>query len=225
MVEAGRNYHWVKAHLNHGDFMAFVERTANSHTYVLNCMRFADLFPKFATVPNLGVRKTRALAQLEKPVVEKYLKGGPLGDIPHDDVTEMPVPELEDAVRKLRAQLKKTEAVAKEKIRQKDEQITKLEFENENRQPPTPEQIAQAELQKFTEQYTFALGKVNSSLREAFALVAKAEQIKGVNVQQLTDWLRQFDREMNTFSELSEGWIAEIDNVGPMKEWRLKDLK
>ena len=129
MVASGRDYLWAKAHVKHGEFMALVDRTASSHTYVLNCMRFADLYRNSPPVANLGVRKTRALAQLDKPVVVKYLSGGPLGDIPHDDVAEMPVPQLEEEVRKLREKVKRVEDVAKEKIRQKDEQITKLEFE------------------------------------------------------------------------------------------------
>jgi len=224
MIEAGRDYLWTKAYVNHGEFMALVDRTANSHTYVLNCMRFADMYSNSAPVPNLGVRKTRALAILDKPLVEKYIKGGDLGDIPHDDVAEMTVAELETEVRKLREKVKKTESVIKEKICQKDEQIAKLELEKECQQPPTKEQIAQAALQKLTEEYTFILAKVNSSLREALSMLGKAERIEGVNVQQLNDWLGQFDIEMNTFRSLSGTWSDAIDNAGPAPEWRISDL-
>ena len=225
MVASGRDYLWARAHLKHGEFMALVDRTASSHTYVLNCMRFADMYRNSAHVPNLGVRRTKALTLLDKPVVEKYLSGGPLGDVPHDDVAEMSVTQLEEEVRKLREKVKRTEAVAKDKIRQKDEQITKLEFENENRLPPTKEQIAQAALQELTLKFTGTLAHINTYLREACATVVKAEKIENVNVQQLSDWLGQFyDNEIKTFRELSEAWLNEIDNAGPMQDWRISDL-
>jgi hypothetical protein len=51
-----------------------------------------------------------------------------------------------------------------------------------------------------------------------------AEKIEDVNVQQLADWLNQFDVEMNTHLELSSAWTNEIDNAGPIKDWRISDL-
>jgi hypothetical protein len=40
----------------------------------------------------------------------------------------------------------------------------------------------------------------------------------------LNDWLNQFDREMDTFTALGETWLEEINNVGPIADWRLSDI-
>jgi hypothetical protein len=187
-------------------------------------MRFADYFSNSAPVPNLGTRKAKALTLLDKPVVEKYLEGGPLGDIPHDDVADMSVRELEEEIRKLRQKIEKTEKVARERIRQKDEQITKLEFENENRVPPTQEQIAQAALEAMTPEYTIVFAEITGAIRKAHGLVMKAEKIEGVNVQQLGEWLGQFSPDMQTFRDLAQTWADEADNAGPIADWRISDL-
>jgi len=223
MIAAGRDYLWAKAYVNHGEFMALVDRTANSHTYVLNCMRFADMYRNSAPVPNLGVRKTRALTLLDKPVVEEYLSGGSLGDIPHDDVSEMSVSQLEEEVRKLREKVKKTEAVVKERIRQKDEQIAKLELENENRQPPTKEQIAIAELAKLDSEYFQELTVAMSAMRTAVKILGRAQCVPGVNVQILNDWIGKYNDEMVLVTGVYEEFTGILDNLHPIAKGEYKD--
>jgi len=212
MVASGRDYLWAKAHVNHGEFMALVDRTANSHTYVLNCMRFADMYRNSAPVPNLGVRKTKALTLLDKPVVEEYLKGGSLGDIPHDDVSEMPVSQLEEEVRKLREKVKKTETIVNEKIRQKDEQINKLEMELEHRQPPTKSQLAQAELENCVKDYRDTLLEAVAGLSKANTMLnQRIANIEGIDVQMVNEWLNQFNLEMELMSKAYQGLTDFID--------------
>jgi len=227
MVEAGRCYLWIKAYVEHGEFLESLKRMGVNHTGSWFAIRAAQLVAEgvnCSALNNLGTTKFKLLSVLEKPVVDEYLKGGNLGEIPHDDVAEMTTRELEDEVRKLREKVKKTEAVVKEKIRQKDEQIAHLELENENRLPPTKEQVAQAALYGLNKEYTIALAEVNSSIRNVLSLIAKAEKIEDVNVQQLNDWMGQFDMEMNTFRGLSECWTDVLDNLGPQKDWRISDL-
>ena len=216
---------WLKAEVGHGRFMECLKRR-NINYYAANwAMLIYEKFgSNFATWQNLGSHKLRALTYFSKDEIDKYAEGGPLGDILHDDVSEMTVRELEAEVRKLREKDKKTEIFINEKIRQKDAQIHKLEMENEKRQPPTKEQIAQAALQELNKDYTIALAEVNGSIRNALSLIAKAEKIENVNVQQLNDWMGQFDMEMNTFRGLSECWTDVLDNLGPQKDWRISDL-
>jgi len=47
-----------------------------------------------------------------------------------------------------------------------------------------------------------------------------------VNVQQLSDWLGQFyENEIKTCRELVGALMDEIDNAGPMRDWRISDLQ
>jgi len=227
MVEAGRCYLWIKAYVEHGEFYASLKRMGVNPTgswFAICAARLVAEGVNLSALKDLGTTKFKLLSVLEKPVVAEYLKGGDLGEIPHDDVAEMTTRELEDEVRKLREKVKKTEAVVKEKIRQKDDQIATLELENEHLQPPTKEQAAQAALQKMNEEYTIALAKVNSSIRDAISLIAKAEKIENVNAQQLNEWLNQFEVEMKTFDGLCNCWINNVENAGPQKDWRISDL-
>ncbi|MDR1575310.1 MAG: hypothetical protein LBS37_04820, partial [Treponema sp.] len=39
-----------------------------------------------------------------------------------------------------------------------------------------------------------------------------------------SDWLRMFDGEERTFTELREAWENEVENAGPIADWRISDL-
>ena len=217
MIASGRDYLWAKAHLKHGDFMALIDRTASSYTFVNNCMRFADLYRNSPPVVNLGLRKTRALAALDKPVVEKFLKGGPLGDIPHDDVTEMPVAELEAEVRKLREKIKRVEDVSKEKIRQKDEQITNLELEIKTGCPLTEKEKKEKAIKKeLSELKTILFASVNQArdgFKTALNVIATARQLEGVTFPMLKNWADAEYSELAGFNELFEQLDEELNYI------------
>jgi len=225
LFESGKRFLLIKTHEKHGDYIAALERIGVPQTTAAYAMAVVKRFgSNRPALGDLGSAKLKMLTVFEEKDIAEYVKGGPLGEISHDDVAKMTTRELEAEVRKLREKVKKTEAVVKEKIRQKDEQIANLELENEHLQPPTKEQVAQAALQKMTEEYTYALAKVNSSIRDAISLVAKAEKIENVNVQQLNEWLNQFEVEMKTFHGLKDCWLDAVDNAGPQKDWRISDL-
>jgi hypothetical protein len=223
MWQSGRYYMWYKERCSHGDFMAMVDRTANSHTYVLNCMRLADYFPNSPALANLGTTKLRAITMFDKDVVGKYLAGGPLGDIPHDDVASMTTRELEDTVRQLREKVKRVEAVAKEKIRQKDEQITKLEFENDNRPPPTKEQIAIAGLAELDKDYFSELTAAMAAMRKAVGILNFAQCTPGVNVQILNEWINKYNEEMVLLNGVHEELTGMIDDLHPIAKGKIKE--
>jgi hypothetical protein len=107
---------------------------------------------------------------------------------------------------------------------QKDAKINELDMRLAGQEPPTKEHIAQTELTGMTAGYSVAIARVNGAIREAYALVAQAEKIEGVNVQQLSEWLGQFSKDILTFHDITKTWMDEIDNAGPIKDWRISDL-
>jgi hypothetical protein len=225
LFESGKRFLRIKAHESHGAFYAALKRIGVPERTADYAMAVVKKFgPNPHPVADLGSAKLRMLTIFEEEEVKRYIDGGSLGSIPHEDVEKMSKRELQDAIRKEREKHKKDVDTREKAIKQKEEKINKLDEQLRYQQPPTQEQIAQAALQKLNEEYTYTLAKINSNLREAYATVVKAEKIENVNVQQLSDWLGQFDIEMNAFRELNEAWTNEIDNAGPMQDWRISDL-
>lgn len=216
MIEVGKYYSWVKAYLNHGEYTAFVERTANSNTYIHNCRRFAELYSNLAPVPNLGVRKTKALALLDKPISETYIKGGSLGDIPHDDVAKMTVKELEEEVRKLREKAEKAEKVHKEKIRQQREQIDNLENQIELN-PPTKEMERNKALEKLQKKLFEHILMVQFYLDEAVKVVVQAQKVEGATFPQLQEWAKAHYEQLAPIGDLYDELDQALNNCGPDK--------
>jgi hypothetical protein len=166
------------------------------------------------------------LTVFEDEEIKEYVNGGPLGSIPHDDVETMTKRELQAAIREERKKHQHSVDTREKAIKQKEAKINELDEQLRNQQPPTKEQIAQTALQGLTLGFTGTLAYINTYLREAYATVVKAEKIENVNVQQLSDWLNQFyENEIKTLRELVEALMNEIENAGPIKDWRISDLK
>jgi hypothetical protein len=148
-----------------------------------------------------------------------------------DDIDRMTTRELRENLRKNTEQVKKEKEARKkdrasfeQSMLQKDSKINELDMRLAGQEPPTKEQIAQTALTGMTGEYSIAIAQVNGAIREAYALVAKAEKIEGVNVQQLSEWLGQFSPDIQTFHDVTRTWMDEIDNAGPIKDWRISDL-
>ena len=226
LFESGKIFLRLKAHEGHGGFMESLTRigipqtTANYAMAVV--LKFGSNSPALG---NLGSTKLKMLTVLDEPDLKALVKDGVTGSLALDDIDRMTTRELREKLREEREKHKKDVDTREKAIKQKETKINELDEQLRYQQPPTPEQIAQAALQKLTLKFTGTLAYINTYLREAYATVVEAEKIENVNVQQLSDWLGQFyDNEIKTFRELSEAWLNEIDNAGPMRDWRISDL-
>jgi hypothetical protein len=211
--------------------MQVVERLSMAQRSVNYAMAAARKFSNSQSIANLGTTKMIALSVLDDDDIQKLDTGGDIAGMNLDDIDRMSTRELRENLRKKTEQVKKEKETRKKEraafeqsMLQKDAKINDLDMQLSGREQPTKEQIAKAALDDLNRDYTVALGEVNSSLRNALALLTKAERIEDVNVQQLSDWLNQFDIEMTAFRELSQTWADEIENAGPVKDWRLSDL-
>jgi predicted nucleic acid-binding Zn-ribbon protein len=164
----------------------------------------------------LGVRKTKALTLLDKPVTEKYLKGGPLGDIPHDDVSTMTASELETEVRKLRKKTNDQKEQHKKELAAKLDEIKDLTMRVSNTEPPTKAQKAARELRALTGEYSMALSKISAGFREAMSILDEGEKIPGAGIQELNAWLNEFVPDSATIRDLFSQWQAGFDDPSPI---------
>ena len=200
---------WYKNEAGYGRFQKGLKRRNVDYTAAYWAMMMVEKFgSNLAPVQDLGVRKARCLTAFTKEEIDKYAKGGPLGDIPHDDVAEMSVSQLEEEVRKLREKQKRTEAVAKEKMRQKDEQITKMEFEIEHShslsEKEKAEKVIEAELKKLRFTLYDNINKTRLYFHETLKTIEKARQLEGVTFPMLEKWAKEEYKELANFNELFE---------------------
>ncbi|MDR0583588.1 MAG: hypothetical protein LBG57_04475 [Treponema sp.] len=234
LLEMGKRLVRIKAHEGHGKFLKTLERLELAPRSAQYAMLAARKFSNTNTVGafvRLGAPKVKALTVLEEDDIKVLESGGEVRGMTIDDIDRMGLRELRENLRKEKELVKKEKETRKKErsafeqsMSQKDAKINELDMRLAGQEPPTKEQIAKAALDGMIANYTYALGGVNSALRKAYALVTEAERIENVNVQQLFEWLAIFDREMQTFHELKDAWINEIDNAGPMEKWRISDL-
>jgi hypothetical protein len=231
LLEIGKRFILVKLHEDHGKFMAFLEKHDMGIRSADYAMAAAGKFSNTKSVSHLGTAKMIALSVLDGDDVQKLADGGAVAGMTIDDIDRMSTRELRGNLRKEKEQAKKEKEARKkdrtafeQSMLQKDAKINELDLKLSGQEPPTKEQIAQTALIKMIPEYSIAVAKVNGAACEAYALVVKAEKIEGVNVQQLSEWLGQFSPDMQTFHDLVQTWTDEIDNAGPVADWRKSDL-
>ena len=213
MVQNGKDYHRLKAHLPHGEFLASVERTSGkSHVWVWQCMKMAEMavtVPQILTEVNvLNTGQFRALTTFEKPVVEEYLKGGPLGDIPHDDVATMPRGELEDEARRLRKKEKTQKDAHEKEVSALKAEIEQLQNTIDYRTPlagkEKSEKAAAAQLEDLRKKLFGEIQLARFHFGEAIGTVSAAQKVEGVNFAMLEKWAMEEYGELAGFNELFE---------------------
>jgi hypothetical protein len=231
LLEMGKRFIRIKAHEAHGRFMQTLENVGMTDRAVRYAMLAARKFSDRKSISDLGTTKMIALSVLDEDEIQVLEDGGDIAGMTLDDINRMSTRELRRNLREKDAKLNveqeartQERALQEQVIRQKEAKINELEQQLRHQQPPAKEQLAKAALDDLTKEYTCTLAEVNGALRKAHTLLVKAEKIEGVNVQQLSDWLNQFDREMDTFSTLGETWLEESNNAGPIADWRLSDI-
>jgi hypothetical protein len=218
MYELGKYCLWYKAEVGHGRFLEGLRSKDLNICAADWAMLMVEKFgAKFDTVSNLGVRKARLLTTFTKEEIDEYAKGGSLKGIPHDDVERKTYSELAGTVRELHRKVDSQKERYEKTLKNMTEELSDLRMRYANQQPPTKEQTAKAELLKLARPYTFALAKVNASVREAYALVKEAEKVPGADVLMLNGWFNQFSPEMTTFAELHQAWTDEVDEAHPIE--------
>jgi hypothetical protein len=231
LLEMGKRLIRIKAHEEHGTFMKALENVGMSYRPAAYAMAAARKFSNVNSISHLSSTKMIALSVLDEEDVQTLDAGGEIAGMTLDDIDRMSTRELRGNLRKEKEQAKKEKEARKkdrasfeQSMLQKDAKINELDMRLSGQEPPTKEQIAQTALTGMTPEYSIAIAKVNGAIREAYALVVKAEKIGGVNVQQLSEWLGQFSPDMQTFHDLVQTWTDEADNAAPIADGRISDL-
>jgi hypothetical protein len=214
IVAMGKYCKWLKAEIGHGRFLEGLSRRNIAERDAQWAMLIVEKFgPNTSTLSDLGISKARYLTAFTEKEIDTYAKGGPIGDIPHDDVANMTARELESEVRRLRTQLKRTEDVAKEKIRQRDDQITKLEFENENQAPFTKEHLAVLALKKYRDPIIDNILAATERINRATAAIDEAQKIPHVPFDELEKLIEPWNGSFEAFIDAAEDFSDAFKNI------------
>jgi hypothetical protein len=199
--------------------MQVVERLGMAQRSVNYAMAAARRFSNSPTLANLSSSKMKALTVLDDDEIQELEQGGTVRGMKLDDIEKMTVRELRENLQekdeKLRheQEARKREREIQDKaIAQKEVKINELEAQLRYQQPLTAEQRAQSQLDDRINEYRIALLEAVGGLQKAVTLLTRAECIEGVNIQQLSEWLNQFNPEMCLFDEVRQGLSAMVDN-------------
>jgi hypothetical protein len=204
MIQNGRDFLRLKAHLPHGEFITSVERTSGKPRFwAYHCMRAAEMFLNVAqdNISGLNFSQIRTLSLLEKPVVEEYLKGGPLGDIPHDDVATMPRDELEAEARKLKKKLKEAADSREAVIQEKEKKINEMDRRLRGQEPPTKEQLAALKLEEHLKPFNTQLQDAIFAMNRCAEMITEIQRIENIGYVQLNAWVLKQSEDIENFTE------------------------
>lgn len=226
MLGLGAQLLLLKANEPHGNFMAAVEDLGVSPRSANYAMSAALKFPNSQTFANLNTSTLIALTVLDDDEVEDLVNGARIDGLGTlDDVARMTVRELKKALRDLREERKKLQEESEKKldavekvVRQKESKISELEMELAGKQPPTKEQLAQAALDELRVPIMRELATANESVRRCIQIVAQAQKIEGVNVNQLMDFSEQCGDLFSLLDDNYQDFCQDMEYIRPDRQ-------
>lgn len=228
MLDLGKACMRIAVHETKGKYEEALERMGTSHSdgwFARQAVLKIGDVDESSPVNFLGKRKVRSVLQLDAPTIKTYLEGGDLGAIPHDDVEKMSSRELEEEVRKLRAERKKQDEehakqieAVENVVRKKESKISELEMEVAGKQPPTKEELAEQSLKEIRKQMIIRFSSMNAELDELNRLLARAQETEGVTVDQLDSLADGVGEFYSLFDDKYQDFNQDMENIRPMKK-------
>ena len=220
MLGLGAQLLLIKENEQHGNFMAAVEELGLSQSAANYAMAAARKFgPDSPTVGNLGNSKIRALTVLDDDSIRKLEDGEEVEGIGTlDDIAKMSIRELRAALRKEKQERQEERTALEEVVRKKESKISELEMEAAGRTPPTKEQLAAQRLDEMRKSFVGALSVARDHLTSATVLIANAQEISGVTVEQLDKWIEDTNWLTSLLDDTYQQLTQDMENIHPAKQ-------
>lgn len=226
MLGLGAQLLLLKANEPHGNFLAAVEELGLAERSAQYAMAAAMKFGNRQTFADLGNSKLIALTVLDDDDTRDLVNGEKIEGIGNlDDISQMTVRELKNAVRQLREEKAKAEEehakqleAVENVVRKKEGKISELEVELSGRQPPTKEELAKVALDDMKKQIVGVLSLANDNLQNALNIVARAQTVEGVTVDQLDEWISETSWITSLVADAYSSLEEDMENIRPMKQ-------
>jgi len=218
LFESGKRFLRIRAHENHGAFYAALERIKVPERTADYAMAVVKKFgPNPLPVADLGSSKIKMLTVFEEDDIKKFVAGGPLGSIPHDDVETMSKRELQEAIRNERKKHQHDVETREKAIKQKELKINELDEQLRYQKPLTEkekkEKALEAELKKLQEKLFSAVHLAQFHFGDALNIIATARRLEGVTFPMLEKWAKEEYEEIAGFNELFETLDEELNYI------------
>lgn len=209
----------IKNHEEHGNFMAAVDELGLASRSANYAMAAARKFGNSPTVANLGNSKLKALTVLDDEDVEKLTEGEEVDGLgTADDIAKMSIRELRAALRKEKQERRDERASLEGVIAEKNRKANELESQLRYQQPPTKEELAKVKLDEMRKLLVGSLSVAKDNLQSAVNLVANAQEIEGVTVDQLDGWIQEAAWVTSLLSDTFHQLEEDMENIRPAKQ-------
>jgi len=170
-------------------------------------------------VANLGNSKLKALTVLDDEDVEKLAEGEEVDGLgTADDIAKMSIRELRAALRKEKQERRDERASLEGVIAEKNRKANELESQLRYQQPPTKEELAKVRLDEMRKLLVGSLSVAKDNLQSAVNLVANAQEIEGVTVDQLDGWIQEAEWVTSLLSDTFHQLEEDMENIRPAKQ-------
>lgn len=209
----------IKNHEEHGNFMAAVEELGLASRSANYAMAAARKFGNSPTLANLGNSKLKALTVLDDEDVVKLSEGEEIDGLgTADDIAQMSIRELRAALRKEKQERGEERASLEKVISEKNKKADELEAQLRYQQPPTKEELAKVRLDEMRKLLVGSLSVAKDNLQSALNLIANAQEIEGVTVEQLDDWVQETDWLTSLLNDTYSQLVDDMENIRPAKQ-------
>ena len=224
-VELGKQIELFKAHEGHGRFTTVLEQLGMSWRAANYAMAASQKFTNSQTFANLGRSKQIALTVLDDDTIRALENGNEIPCIGTlDDVERMSVRELKAALRAEKQKRKEEREAQEAAISQKEQKLNELEMELRYREPPTKEQLAQAELDELKKKLFVQIGEASHAMHCLMQTIEAAQKIPNVNITQLQGFIDiEPDGFLSSIFDYADTLDEMIENIRPDKSGERAD--
>ncbi len=219
LIELGKQFILIKEHEGHGNFILAIEGLGMSERSVRYAMAAAKKFSNRQSTADLGSEKLRALTVLDDEEIESLDSGGKVEGIGTlDEISRMTVRELKAALREEKKKREEDREAQEAAIEQKEEKINELERELRYRQPPTKEELAQAEIDELWKTLHAEALSASTCVLRATQQFDRIRRIEGVNIDQLAAIAEMLGEPLTALEEYLKALGEAVDNPHPIVE-------
>ena len=219
LIELGKQLLLLKHHEPHGQFIVAVEELGLAYRSAAYAMTAAQKFSNVPLVAHLGRTKLKVLSVLDDEQIAQMKETGTLAGVGTvDEIKKMSRKDLEAALREEKKKRKEEREAQEAAISQKEKKLNELEMQLRYREPPTKEELAQAELDEKRKPLFTAIMSGIEDLSVATDRILDICRIDNIQIDQLTRLARSFDSEMSLLKERLDELDETLNAACPIKE-------
>lgn len=209
----------IKNHEEHGNFMTAIEALGLPHRSANYAMNAALKFGNSPTLANLGNSKLKVLTVLDEDQTQDLVNGKAVAGVGNiDDIAQMTVKDLRSALRAEKQKRKEEREAQEAAISQKEQKLNELEMELRYREPPTKEQLAQAELDELKKKLFVQIGEASHAMHCLMQTIEAAQRIPNVNITQLQGFIDiEPEGFLSSIFDYADTLDEMIENIRPDK--------